>query len=84
MAPFSRIHATAVAVSSPPENAIPTRSPIGSAMSTFDMAGEATGGGSGASSGCGPGGGPARAHQPRPARSSSAEHDSSALRSAGS
>src|SRR5579871_2400198 len=29
-APFSRIHASAQQVSSPPENAIPTRSPTGS------------------------------------------------------
>jgi len=30
IAQFSRIHARAQLVSSPPENAIPTRSPIGS------------------------------------------------------
>ncbi len=29
IAPFSRIHATAADVSSPPENAMPTRSPTG-------------------------------------------------------
>src|SRR4051794_34453693 len=38
MAPRSRIHATATEVSSPPENAIPTRSPTGSLLRTFDMA----------------------------------------------
>ena len=37
-APFSRIHATATDVSSPPEKAIPTRSPTGSELSTLDMA----------------------------------------------
>ena len=36
-APFSRIHATATEVSSPPENAIPTRSPTGSELSTLAM-----------------------------------------------
>src|SRR6202035_3215004 len=36
-APFSRIHATATDVSSPPEKAIPTRSPTGREMSTLDM-----------------------------------------------
>ena len=34
MAPFSRIHATATDVSSPPEKASPTRSPTGSSIST--------------------------------------------------
>ena len=33
-APFSRIHATATVVSSPPEKAIPTRSPTGSEVRT--------------------------------------------------
>src|SRR6056297_874794 len=37
MAPFSRIQATATEVSSPPENAIPTRSPTGKLASTLDM-----------------------------------------------
>src|ERR1700722_15253668 len=36
-APFSRIHATATDVSSPPEKAIPTRSPTGRELSTLDM-----------------------------------------------
>jgi hypothetical protein len=34
-APFSRIHATATEVSKPPENAIPTFSPIGREANTF-------------------------------------------------
>ena len=34
-APRSRIHATAAEVSSPPENAMPTRSPLGSEVKTF-------------------------------------------------
>ena len=37
MAPFSRIQATAAEVSSPPENAMPTRSPIGSEVRTVLM-----------------------------------------------
>lgn len=36
MAPFSRIQATAQEVSSPPENAMPTRSPTGSLLKTLD------------------------------------------------
>src|SRR3984885_4122968 len=35
-APFSRIHATAMEVSRPPEKAIPTRSPMGREFSTLD------------------------------------------------
>src|SRR5258705_2279361 len=38
MAPLSRIQATATEVSRPPENAIPTRSPEGSWVSTLDIA----------------------------------------------
>src|SRR3954454_24823584 len=34
-APFSRIHATATEVSSPPENAMPTRSPTGREVRTL-------------------------------------------------
>ena len=37
IAPFSRIQATATVVSSPPENAIPTRSPTGSDVRTRDI-----------------------------------------------
>src|SRR6478735_5145759 len=37
MAPFSRIHATATEVSSPPEKAMPTRSPTGRDWRTLDM-----------------------------------------------
>ncbi len=37
IAPCSRIHAIATVVSSPPENAIPTRSPTGTDVSTRDM-----------------------------------------------
>ena len=40
MAPRSRIHATATDVSSPPENAMPTRSPTGSDMSTSALEAE--------------------------------------------
>src|SRR5690606_35597274 len=36
-APFSRIHATATEVSSPPEKAMPTRSPTGRDWRTLDM-----------------------------------------------
>ena len=35
-APLSRIHATATEVSSPPEKAMPTRSPMGREVSTLD------------------------------------------------
>jgi hypothetical protein len=35
IAPFSRIQATATEVSSPPENAIPTRSPTGREVRTL-------------------------------------------------
>ena len=37
MAPWCRIQATATEVSRPPENAIPTRSPTGSEVTTLDM-----------------------------------------------
>jgi hypothetical protein len=37
IAPLSRIHATATDVSKPPENAMPTFSPIGSDARTLDM-----------------------------------------------
>ncbi len=36
--PFSRIHATATDVSSPPENAMPIFSPVGSDVRIRDMA----------------------------------------------
>src|SRR3546814_21082389 len=36
-APLSRIHATATEVSSPPEKAMPTRSPTGRVWRTLDM-----------------------------------------------
>ena len=39
-APRSRIHATAAEVSSPPENAMPTRSPLGNEVKTFEPAPE--------------------------------------------
>ena len=42
-APFSRIQATAADVSRPPENAMPTRSPTGNDVRTFDMGPDATG-----------------------------------------
>src|SRR5699024_604300 len=38
IAPWCRIQATATEVSRPPENAIPTRSPTGSEVTTLDMA----------------------------------------------
>src|SRR5215213_605883 len=41
-APFSRIHATATDVSSPPEKAMPTRSPTGRETRTFDIRPHAT------------------------------------------
>ena len=37
IAPFSRIQATATVVSSPPEKAIPTRSPTGNDVRTCDI-----------------------------------------------
>src|SRR6188472_2301959 len=46
-APFSRIQATATVVSSPPENAIPTRSPTGSEVRTRVTGGSVTGGSAG-------------------------------------
>ena len=42
--PLSRIHATAADVSSPPENAIPMRSPIGREVRTVAIRANATGG----------------------------------------
>src|SRR6188768_3715152 len=43
MAPFSRIHATATEVSSPPEKAMPTRSPAGRDVRTLDTMQDYTG-----------------------------------------
>src|SRR6476619_8026377 len=37
IAPLSRIHATATEVSSPPENAMPTRAPFGRVVRTLDI-----------------------------------------------
>src|SRR5690606_30587812 len=46
MAPLSRIQATAVEVSRPPENAMPTFSPTGSWVRTLDTRHKPTGGAS--------------------------------------